>query len=192
FAERAFKEDLERLDQLPCHLYNFHPGSHVSQGTDKGIELILDILNRSIKTEQKTTVLLEAMSGKGSEIGRSFEELRRIIDGVEVKEHIGVCIDTCHIYSAGYDIAGDLEGVLLAFDKVVGLEYLKAIHLNDSLTPFGSHKDRHEKIGFGSIGVDAFIAMVNHPALRDKPFFLETPQEKFMDYAKEIDLLRNN
>lgn len=191
FAERAFREDLLRLDQLPCHLYNFHPGSHVSQGAEKGIELILDILNRNMKPDQKTTVLLEAMSGKGSEVGRSFEELRRIIDGVTVKERMGVCIDTCHIYSAGYDIAGDLDGVLEAFDKIVGLSYLKAIHLNDSLTPFSSHKDRHEKIGFGSIGVDAFIAIVKHPALRDKPFFLETPQEKFADYAKEIDLLKS-
>lgn len=191
FAERAFREDLERLAQLPCSLYNFHPGSHVGQGAEKGIELILDILNRCMKPEQKTIVLLEAMSGKGSEIGRDFEQLRAIIDGVALKDKIGVCIDTCHIYSAGYDIVNDLDGVLEEFDRLVGLDYLKAMHLNDSLTPFNSHKDRHEKIGFGSIGVDAFIAIVSHPLLKDKPFFLETPQDKYADYAKEIELLQN-
>lgn len=191
FAERAFREDLERLDQLPCHLYNFHPGSHVGQGPEKGIELILDILNRNMKPDQKTIVLLEAMSGKGSEVGRDFEQLRAIIDGVRLKDKIGVCIDTCHIYSAGYDIVNDLDGVIAEFDRIVGLPYLRAMHLNDSLTPFNSHKDRHEKIGFGSIGVDTFIAIVKHPLLRDKPFFLETPQEKFADYAKEVELLQN-
>ncbi|MEG0076119.1 MAG: deoxyribonuclease IV [Eubacterium sp.] len=191
FAERAFKEDLERLEQLPCHLYNFHPGSHVNQGSEKGIELILDILNRNMVPNQKTTVLLEAMSGKGSEIGRDFEELKMIIDGVTEKDKIGVCIDTCHIFSGGYDIVNDLEGVLEKFDKVVGLGYLKALHLNDSLMPFSSHKDRHQKIGFGTIGVDTFMAIVKHPALKDKPFFLETPQDKFEDYSKEIMLLRN-
>lgn len=191
FAERAFREDLERLDQLPCHLYNFHPGSHVGQGPEKGIELILDILNRNMKPDQKTVVLLEAMSGKGSEVGRDFEQLRAIIDGVRLKDKIGVCIDTCHIYSAGYDIVNDLDGVIAEFDRIVGLPYLRAMHLNDSLTPFNSHKDRHEKIGFGSIGVDTFIAIVKHPLLRDKPFFLETPQEKFADYAKEVELLQN-
>lgn len=191
FAERAFAEDLERLAQLPCHLYNFHPGSHVGQGGERGIELILDILNRHMYKEQETIVLLEAMSGKGSEVGRDFEELRAIIEGVDLKDKIGVCIDTCHIYSAGYDIVNDLDGVLAAFDAIVGLKYLKALHLNDSLTPFGSHKDRHAKIGFGSIGVDTFIRIVKHPLLQDKPFFLETPQEKFEDYGKEIELLKN-
>lgn len=151
----------------------------------------MDILNRNMKPDQKTIVLLEAMSGKGSEVGRDFEQLRAIIDGVRLKDKIGVCIDTCHIYSAGYDIVNDLDGVIAEFDRIVGLPYLRAMHLNDSLTPFNSHKDRHEKIGFGSIGVDTFIAIVKHPLLRDKPFFLETPQEKFADYAKEVELLQN-
>lgn len=191
FAERAFVEDLERLSQLPCHLYNFHPGSHVGQGGERGIALILDILNRNMHPDQETIVLLEAMSGKGSEVGRNFEELKTIIDGVALKDKIGVCIDTCHIYSGGYDIVNDLDGVLAEFDAVVGLSYLKALHLNDSLTPFGSHKDRHAKIGFGSIGEAPFINIVTHPKLKDKPFFLETPQEKFEDYSKEINLLKN-
>lgn len=190
FAKRAFKEDLERLKVIPCQLYNFHPGSHVGQGSDKGIELILEILNECITPEQETIVLLEAMAGKGSEIGFTFEELRKIIDGVTYSEKMGVCMDTCHVYSAGYDIVNDLDGVLEEFDEIVGLDRLKALHLNDSMTPFGSHKDRHEKLGFGSIGIDTFVNIVNHPLLKDKPMFLETPQEKFTDYKKEIDLLR--
>lgn len=190
FAKRAFKEDLERLKVIPCQLYNFHPGSHVGQGSDKGIELILEILNECITPEQETIVLLEAMAGKGSEIGFTFEELRKIIDGVTYSEKMGVCMDTCHVYSAGYDIVNDLDGVLAQFDEMVGLDRLKALHLNDSMTPFGSHKDRHEKLGFGSIGIDTFVNIVNHPQLKDKPMFLETPQEKFTDYKKEIDLLR--
>lgn len=190
FAKRAFKEDLERLKVIPCQLYNFHPGSHVGQGSDKGIELILEILNECITPEQETIVLLEAMAGKGSEIGFTFEELRKIIDGVTYSEKMGVCMDTCHVYSAGYDIVNDLDGVLAQFDEMVGLDRLKALHLNDSMTPFGSHKDRHEKLGFGSIGIDTFVNIVNHPLLKDKPMFLETPQEKFTDYKKEIDLLR--
>lgn len=190
FAKRAFKEDLERLKVIPCQLYNFHPGSHVGQGSDKGIELILEILNECITPEQETIVLLEAMAGKGSEIGFTFEELRKIIDGVTYSEKMGGCMDTCHVYSAGYDIVNDLDGVLAQFDEMVGLDRLKALHLNDSMTPFGSHKDRHEKLGFGSIGIDTFVNIVNHPQLKDKPMFLETPQEKFTDYKKEIDLLR--
>ncbi|MDO4288146.1 MAG: deoxyribonuclease IV [Eubacterium sp.] len=190
FAKRAFKEDLERLKVIPCHLYNFHPGSHVGQGSDKGIDLIVEILNECIAEDQKTIVLLEAMAGKGSEVGFDFAELRAIIDGVELSDKLGVCMDTCHVYSAGYDIKADLDGVLETFDSIVGLDRLKALHLNDSMTPFGSHKDRHEKLGFGSIGIDTFVNIVRHPALRDKPMFLETPQEKFLDYKKEIDLLK--
>lgn len=190
FAKRAFAEDLERLKVIPCHLYNFHPGSHVGQGPDKGIELIVDILNACMTPDQETVVLLEAMAGKGSEVGFDFEELRAIIDGVTLKDKMGVCMDTCHVYSAGYDIVKDLDGVLTTFDNIVGLDRLRALHLNDSMTPFESHKDRHEKLGFGSIGIDTFVNIVRHPALKDKPMFLETPQEKFVDYKKEIDLLR--
>lgn len=190
FARRAFAEDLERLEQLPCSLYNFHPGSHVGQGSEKGIEYIIDTLNDLLKPEQKTIVLLEAMSGKGSEVGYRYEELAAIIDGVRLKEKMGVCIDTCHVYSAGYDIVNDLDGVLTHFDNVVGLNYLKALHLNDSMTPFNSHKDRHEKLGKGSLGIDVFTRIVNHPALKDKPFFLETPQSEVEDYAAEIKMLR--
>lgn len=191
FARMAFKEDLERLEKIPCDLYNFHPGSHTGQGSEKGIELIAEILNEEMWASQKTTVVLEAMSGKGTEIGKTFEELRRIIDEVELKNKMGVCMDTCHIFSGGYDIVGSLDQVLEDFDRIVGISYLKAIHLNDSMTPFGSHKDRHEKIGFGSIGMDAFQRIVTHPVLKELPFFLETPQEDPLDYKKEIDLLRS-
>lgn len=190
FARRAFHEDLKRLEILPCSLYNFHPGSHVGQGAEAGIALITDILNEVMWEDQTTTVLLEAMSGKGSEIGRDFSELRAIIDGITYTEHIGVCLDTCHIFSAGYDIKDQLDAVLEEFDRVVGLERLKALHLNDSKTPFHSNKDRHERLGEGSIGMDAFKSIVTHPALRDKPFFLETPQKNFKDYAEEITILR--
>ncbi len=190
FARRAFREDLERLEILPCSLYNFHPGSHVGQGADTGIGLITEILNEVMWEDQTTTVLLEAMSGKGSEIGRDFSELRAIIDGAQYAEHIGVCLDTCHIFSAGYDIAGHLDAVLEEFDRVVGLNRLKALHLNDSKTPFHSNKDRHERLGEGSIGMEAFKNIVTHPLLRDKPFFLETPQKDFKDYAEEIAILR--
>lgn len=190
FARRAFTEDLARLEELPCHLYNFHPGSHVGQGSEQGIQWITDILNECLQPEQSTTVLLEAMSGKGSEIGSRFEELRAIIDGVTFEKHMGVCLDTCHIFSAGYDVAAQLEAVLEEFDQVVGLHRLKALHLNDSMTPFESHKDRHARLGEGSLGEGAFAAIVSHPALRDKPFFLETPQEKVADYAREIEFLR--
>jgi len=191
FAQMIFKEDLERLESLPCELYNFHPGNHLGQGVEKGIELILQILNDEMWVDQKTTVVLETMSGKGTEIGRSFEELNTIIQGVNLKGKMGVCIDTCHIYSGGYDIVGNLEAVLDKFDRIIGLNYLKCFHLNDSMMPINSHKDRHEKIGFGSLGVETFQRIVTHPSLRDLPFFLETPQEITSDYKKEIDLLRS-
>ena len=178
------------MAQLPCALYNFHPGSHTGQGAAVGIDEIVDILNGAMTHEQTTTVLLETMSGKGTEIGRSFEELAEIIARVEVPEHMGVCLDTCHVYSAGYDIVHDLDGVLKHFDDVVGLDRLKAVHLNDSKTEFGSHKDRHEKLGAGSIGWDAVGRIVTHPALKGLPFFLETPQSNYTGYRSEIERLR--
>lgn len=189
FAKRTFADDLERMENFPGNLYNFHPGSHVSQGVDKGIDYITDMLNMTIKPEQTTTVLLETMAGKGSEIGRCFEELKRIIDRVELNEHIGVCLDTCHIYDAGYDIVNNLDGVLKEFDEIIGLDRLRAVHLNDSKNPFESHKDRHEKIGEGTIGTESFAKIINHPYLRELPFYLETPNEA-EGYAKEIALLK--
>ena len=171
--------------------YNFHPGSHVGQGVEEGIRQIIEVLNIILKPEQKTTVLLETMSGKGSEVGSRFEELRQIIDGVTLKDKIGVCLDTCHVYDAGYDIVNNLDGVLEEFDRIVGLERLHAIHLNDSKNPFCSHKDRHAKIGEGSIGLEAIIAIINHPKLCHLPFCLETPNE-LDGYAKEIALLREH
>lgn len=189
FALMAMSEDIERLDLLPNNYYNFHPGSHVGQGTEKGIKLIVEILNQVMKEDMKTTMLLETMAGKGTEIGRSFEELRAIIDGVEIKSKIGVCLDTCHVYDAGYDIVNNLDGVLEEFDKIVGIDRLKAIHLNDSKNPFKSHKDRHEKIGEGSIGLKAFESIINHPQLKHLPFYLETPNE-LDGYKSEIELLR--
>jgi deoxyribonuclease-4 len=190
FAAETFADDLKRMAHLPCALYNFHPGSHTGQGAAVGIDEIVDILNGAMTHEQTTTVLLETMSGKGTEIGRSFEELAEIIVRVEVPEHMGVCLDTCHVYSAGYDIVHDLDGVLKHFDDVVGLDRLKAVHLNDSKTEFGSHKDRHEKLGAGSIGWDAVGRIVTHPALKDLPFFLETPQSNYTGYRSEIERLR--
>ena len=189
FALIAMREDIERLDLLPKNYYNFHPGSHVGQGADVGIELIIEILNQVMYEDMKTTMLLETMAGKGTEIGRSFEELRAIIDGVKLQDKMGVCLDTCHVYDAGYDIVNDLDGVLEEFDRVVGIDRLKAIHLNDSKNPFKSHKDRHEKIGEGSIGLEAFERIINHPQLRDLPFYLETPNE-LDGYGKEIALLK--
>ncbi len=190
FAKETMKDDLERLEYTPNNLYNFHPGSHVGQGTDVGIKYIIDILNEVIKEEQTTTVLLETMAGKGSEIGRNFEELKQIIDGVNLKEKVGVCLDTCHVNDAGYDIVNNLDGVLEEFDKVIGIDKLKAIHINDSKNEIGAHKDRHEKIGEGTIGIDAFEKIINHPKLKNLPFFLETPNE-LEGYEKEIKLLRN-
>ena len=189
FAEETIKEDLRRMEYLPGNLYNFHPGSHVKQGAEVGIAYISEILNQVLKPEQSTTVLLETMSGKGSEVGRNFEELRAIIDRVEIKDKIGVCMDTCHIWDGGYDIKEHLDEVLEEFDQVIGLERLKAIHLNDSMNGLGSHKDRHAKIGEGEIGLEALVAVMNHPKLCRMPFFLETPNE-LEGYAKEIALLK--
>ena len=190
FAYNTMLDDLKRMEFVPGNLYNFHPGSHVGQGIEKGIELISSLLNSIMWKEQTTTVLLETLSGKGSEVGSKFEELREIIDRVELQDKMGVCLDTCHVYDGGYDFVNDLDGVLTQFDKIIGLDRLKAIHINDSKNPFSSHKDRHEKIGGGSIGVAAFERIINHPALRDLPFFLETPNE-FDGYAKEIALLKS-
>lgn len=190
FGKDTMKDDLEKLEFVPGNMYNFHPGSHVGQGTDEGIRLIIEALNEILWKEQSTTVLLETMAGKGSEVGRSFEELKRIIDGVELKEKLGVCLDTCHVYDAGYDIVNNLDKVLDEFDKAIGLDRLKAIHINDSKNPFESHKDRHEKIGEGSIGIEAFKRIINHPKLRDLPFYLETPNE-LDGYEKEIALLKS-
>lgn len=189
FATRTMRDDLDRLEYLPGNLYNFHPGSHVGQGVERGIELICQMLDEMPLEDLHTTVLLETMAGKGSEVGRSFEEIRAIIDGARHGELLGVCLDTCHVYDAGYDIVGDLDGVLRRFDEVIGLDRLRAVHLNDSKNPFESHKDRHEKIGQGSIGLDAFVRIVNHPRLCHLPFYLETPNE-LDGYAAEIALLR--
>lgn len=189
FAYRAFSEDLERIEKLPCNLYNFHPGSHTKDGIDIGIERIVNILNKSLFKDQSTTVLLELMSGKGTEIGKSFEEVAEIISRVQLNDKLGVCLDTCHIYSAGYDIKDNLEEVLERFDKILGLDLLKAIHLNDSKHEFASNKDRHETLGNGSLGEQTFINIVNHPKLKDIPLYLETPNDN-EGYAKEIKLLR--
>ena len=190
FAKETMADDLVRMEYTPGNLYNFHPGSHVKQGVDVGIDYIAAMLNEVLKPEQTTTVLLETMAGKGTEIGRSFEELRAIIDKVELKDHMGVCLDTCHVYDAGYDIVNDLDGVLTHFDEVIGLDRLRAIQMNDSKNPFESHKDRHEKIGEGSIGFDAMVRIINHPKLKHLPFFLETPNE-LEGYAKEIAMLKD-
>ena len=189
FALRTMKDDLRRMEYTPNQLYKFHPGSHVGQGTEVGIEQIINQLNECLTPDMTTTVLLETMSGKGSEVGGKFEELRAIIDGVELKDKIGVCLDTCHIYDGGYDIVDDLDGVLDEFDRVIGLDRLKAIHMNDSKNPFSSHKDRHEKIGEGSIGFDTMVKIINHPNLQGIPVFLETPNE-LDGYAKEIKMLK--
>lgn len=189
FARRAMADDLQRMESLPGNYYNFHPGSHVKQGAERGIELICEGLNQVLVPGQKTIVLLETMAGKGSEVGRSFEELARIIDGTTHDELLGVCLDTCHVSDAGYDIVNDLEGVLEEFDHIIGLDRLRALHLNDSKNPRGSHKDRHEKIGQGYLGLDCFASVVTHERLRNLPMILETPNE-LDGYAKEIALLR--
>lgn len=189
FAREMMNDDLIRMEYLPNNLYNFHPGSHVKQGVEVGVDYISDMLNSVIKPEQTTTVLLETMSGKGTEVGRNFEELAMIISKVELKDHIGICLDTCHVHDGGYNIVEDLDGVLNEFDKIIGLDRLKAIHLNDSKNPIKSHKDRHEKIGEGYLGIDAITNIINHPKLCRLPFFLETPNE-LDGYAKEIELLR--
>lgn len=190
FAKNMMREDLERLEFLPNQLYNFHPGSHVKQGVDQGIEYIVEALSEVMFEGMHTTVLLETMAGKGTEVGRTFEEIARIIDGVKLKEYIGVCMDTCHIHEGDYDVIGDLDGVIDSFDKIVGLDSLHAIHLNDSKNPRGAHKDRHEKIGEGHIGLEAITNIINHLALRNLPFYLETPNE-LDGYAKEIALLKS-
>ena len=190
FARDMMADDLQRMEYLPGSLYNFHPGSHVGQGADVGISFIIDTLNHVLKPEQTTTVLLETMAGKGSEIGRSFEELRAIIDGVKLSEKMGVCLDTCHVYDAGYDIVNNIDGVIGEFDRIVGLERLKAIHLNDSKNPYESHKDRHETIGNGFLGLEALSKVINHPKLKHLPFYLETPNE-LPGYAEEIKLLKS-
>ncbi len=190
FAKNSMIEDLRRLEYLPGNYYNFHPGSHVKQGAEEGIRMISEALNEIMTPQMHTTVLLETMAGKGSEVGRSFEELRAIIDRTALKGHLGVCLDTCHVYDGGYDIVGDLDSVLKEFDLIIGLDYLKALHVNDSKNPFASHKDRHEKIGEGSLGTETFKAVVRHPLLQGLPMILETPQPDNDGYAKEITLLR--
>ena len=189
FALETMADDLGRLEHLPGQLYNFHPGSHVGQGTQAGIDLIARGLNALLRPDQSTTVLLETMAGKGSEVGGSFAELRALLDRVELGEKMGVCLDTCHVWDAGYDIAGDLDGVLEEFDRLLGLDKLRAVHLNDSKNPLGSRKDRHACIGEGCIGLEALVRLVRHPALRDLPFCLETPND-LAGYAREIALLR--
>jgi deoxyribonuclease-4 len=189
FAMDMMRDDLARMELLPGNMYNFHPGSHVGQGEPAGVALIVAQLNALLTPQQTTTVLLETMAGKGSEVGRTFEELRRILDGVTCQEKMGICLDTCHVSDAGYDIAGDLDGVLAQFDAVIGLDRLRAIHLNDSMNPLGSRKDRHAGIGLGHIGLAAITRIINHPQLRALPFYLETPNE-LPGYAEEIALLR--
>ena len=189
FALQTMADDLKRMEYFPGNLYNFHPGSHVGQGIDKGIELISVQLNTVLTEDMSTTVLLETMAGKGSEVGSRFEEIKAIIDNTRLNEKLGVCLDTCHIFDAGYDIVNNLNGVLEEFDRIVGIERLKAIHLNDSMNYLGCHKDRHQKIGLGRIGIDAFERIINHPSLNKLPFFLETPNE-LDGYAEEIKTLR--
>ena len=189
FARECMADDLVRMEAVPGSYYNFHPGSHVKQGAEAGIDLIAGLLNEVLRPEQTTTVLLETMAGKGTEVGRTFEELAAIIERVELSDHMGVCLDTCHVHDGGYDIVNNLDGVLDEFDRVIGIERLRAVHLNDSKTPCGAHKDRHERIGEGYIGLEAFERIVTHPQLRDLPFILETPNE-LPGYAAEIELLR--
>ena len=189
FAQETMTDDLQRMEYLPGNLYNFHPGSHTGQGVEAGIAQIAETLNSILTEDQHTTVLLETMAGKGTEIGGRFEELREILDRITLSHKMGVCLDTCHVSDAGYDIAGDLDGVLTRFDKVIGLTRLKALHLNDSLNPVGAHKDRHARIGEGYLGREAFGRIINHPALRELPFVLETPNE-LSGYAAEIALLK--
>ena len=190
FALLTMEDDLKRMEYIPGNCYNFHSGSHVGQGSQEGIRMIADTLNQILKEEQRTTVLLETMAGKGTEVGRSFEELQAILEKVELKDYMGVCLDTCHVYDAEYDIVEHLDEVLETFDQIIGLQKLKAIHMNDSKNPFGSHKDRHEKIGEGSLGLEAFRRIINHPSLKGIPIYLETPNE-LDGYAQEIALLKS-
>ena len=189
FARNTFSDDLKRMEATPGNYYNFHPGSHVGQGIEVGIQKIAEVLNAVLTEEQTTTVLLETMAGKGSEVGSHFQELRAIMDLVEKRDKLGICLDTCHVWDGGYDIVNDLDGVLTEFDRVIGLDHLKAIHLNDSLNPLGSHKDRHARIGEGQIGLDALVRVIRHPALEGKPFILETPNDD-EGWTREIALLR--
>lgn len=190
FAFETMADDMQRMEAVPGNLYNFHPGSHVGQGVEIGIDKIAEVLNTVLWPEMHTTVLLETMAGKGSEVGSKFEELAEILSKTVQNDKLGVCLDTCHIYDGGYDLVRDLDGVLSEFDRIVGLSRLKAIHINDSKNPFASHKDRHEVIGGGSLGTDAFARLINHPQLRNLPFYLETPNE-LPGYAAEIALLKN-
>ena len=189
FALEMLTDDLRRMEVIPGNYYNFHPGSHVGQGIEKGIKLIARQLNQAMFQEQTTTVLLETLAGKGSEVGRSFEELRAIMDRVTLNDKLGICLDTCHVWDGGYDIVTNLNGVLAEFDRIIGIDRLKAIHINDSLNPLGSHKDRHARIGEGCIGLAALSAVTRHPKLRELPFILETPNDN-EGYAEEIALLR--
>lgn len=190
FARMCMDEDLQKMEYLPNNYYNFHPGSHVGQGIETGIRLIADMLNGILEEKQTTTVLLETMAGKGTEVGSRFRELGEIIRRVDLKDHMGVCLDTCHVQDAGYDIVNDLDGVLEEFDREVGLNYLKALHINDSLNPLGSHKDRHARIGEGTIGTEGIARVLCHPALKGLPAILETPQKELSGYGEEIALLR--
>ena len=189
FARNTFSDDLKRMEATPGNYYNFHPGSHVGQGIEVGIQKIAEVLNAVLTEEQTTTVLLETMAGKGSEVGSHFQELRAIMDLVEKRDKLGICLDTCHVWDGGYDIVNDLDGVLTEFDRIIGLDHLKAIHLNDSLNPLGSHKDRHARIGDGQMGLDALVRVIRHPALEGKPFILETPNDD-EGWTREIALLR--
>ena len=189
FAHMVFEDDMKRMELIPGNYYNFHPGSHVGQGEEQGISLICEMLNKYLNEAQTTTVLLETMSGKGSEIGSSFEQLRLIMDNTSFPDKLGICLDTCHVYDAGYDIVNDLDGVLEQFDKIIGITNLKALHVNDSKNPYQSHKDRHEKIGKGFLGIKTFENLINHPKLKNLPFILETPND-LDGYAAEIALLK--
>ena len=189
FARNTFSDDLKRMEATPGNYYNFHPGSHVGQGIEVGIQKIAEVLNAVLTEEQTTTVLLETMAGKGSEVGSHFQELRAIMDLVEKRDKLGICLDTCHVWDGGYDIVNDLDGVLTEFDRIIGLDHLKAIHMNDSLNPLGSHKDRHARIGEGQMGLDALVRVIRHPALEGKPFILETPNDD-EGWTREIALLR--
>ena len=189
FAARTIADDLQRMESVPGNLYNFHPGSHVGQGVEAGITMIAGMLNGILKEDQHTTVLLETMAGKGSEVGGKFEELREILDRVNLRDRMGVCMDTCHVNDAGYDIVNDLDGVLTSFDRIIGLKWLKAVHINDSKNPLGARKDRHEKIGQGTLGTEAILWVMRHEALRELPFYLETPNE-LDGYEKEIRMLK--
>lgn len=192
FAISTLIDDLQRMEHTPHQMYNIHPGSHVSQGADVGIEKIADALNQALTEDMTTTLLLETMAGKGSEVGRTFEELAEIISRVNLTDKVGICLDTCHVWDAGYDIKNNLDEVLEEFDKIIGIKRLKAIHINDSKNDLESHKDRHEQIGKGKIGTEAFIKIINHPTLKALPFFLETPHENTQEYATEISLLKTS